>query len=320
MPDLRRLLASRSYAFALLLTVGLAVANVVALPAFGSPHAWAGTAAVFAPFAIAAMASTPAVIGGGIDLSVGPLMGLTNVVLVSGLLSHGLGHPAVAIPIVLGLGAAVGLVNGVLVTVLGYQPVIATLCTLFVLTGITLKIAPTPALAPAGNWTGSLAGSFGPVPGALLVLGAPVLTWLVLKRTAFYRQLFAVGADDTAAYSAAVDVTAVRMVSYLLGGLFAAVGGIALTAIVQSGDATVGNQYVLVALAAVAVGGTPIGTGGRGGLLGSVLGAAGIYLLQNLLSELQVNALWNPVIYGFVLLAGLVTGARVRGVLQAGTA
>jgi ribose transport system permease protein len=84
MPELRRILATRSYAFALLLTICLLVANIAALPAFASPHNWAGTAAIFAPFAHAAMASTPAVVGGGIDLSIGPLIGLVNVVLVSG--------------------------------------------------------------------------------------------------------------------------------------------------------------------------------------------------------------------------------------------
>ncbi|MGH2877540.1 MAG: ABC transporter permease [Solirubrobacteraceae bacterium] len=310
--DARSLLAQHRFLFALALAVILLAANVVAAPSFGEPSNLSDTLGVFAPFALAAMAGTPSILsgGGGLDLSIGPLMSLVNVVLVVGLMPNGLGSPAVAVPLVLVLGAAVGAADGFLVSGLRYQPVIATLCALFVIVGVNLKIAPSPVIAPRGNWTVELAHSVGPVPGAVVTVGAVALLWLALRRTAYYRALVAVGGNDAAAFSAGVNIVAVRTVAYALGGAMAAVGGLALTGLVQTADANLGTQYVLIALAAIAVGGTQF-AGGRGGLLGSALGAAMIYLLQNLLSALSVSALWLQVVYGVVLLVAVIAGARL---------
>ena len=124
----------------------------------------------------------------------------------------------------LAIGAAVGAVNGVLVAVLRYQPVIATLCALFILAGLADKIAPNPTPAPH-SWTVHLAGNVAFLPGALLTIAFPLLVWLALRRTAFHRLLLSVGGDDAAAFSAGVDVTKVRIAAYSLGGLFAAARG-----------------------------------------------------------------------------------------------
>jgi ribose transport system permease protein len=311
MGDLRGLIRRRTFMFALLLSVALLIANVVALPDFGKPDNWVNNLRIFAPFALVAMASTPAIIsgGGGLDLSVGPVTNLINVVLVVKLLPTSLGSPGIAIPLMLALGAGVGLINGVLVSVLRFPPVIATLCTFFVVSGIVLNIAPSP-VTPAVNWTTQLGGNFGPVPGPLLLILGPAVVWMALRLTPFHRLLYAVGASDSTAFSAGVNVASVRIVAYAIDGLFAAVAGIALTVFLQTGDATLGTQYTLVAIAAVVLGGTPIG-GGRGGLVGSILGAAVIYLLQNLLSEAHVSATWLQVVYGALLVAGVVLGAQI---------
>src|SRR5881628_1084454 len=119
-------MSRRDHLFALGLVVVLLIANIVALPKFAAPSWWPQELAGFAPFALIAMASTPSVLsgGGGIDISLGPLMTLVNVVLVTGLLPHGLGSPFVAVPVLLLLGAAIGALNGFFVAVLRYQPVI----------------------------------------------------------------------------------------------------------------------------------------------------------------------------------------------------
>jgi ribose transport system permease protein len=308
-PDLRRELRNRSYLFALLLAAVLLIVNVVLVPGFASPGAWAADLKVFAPLALLAMASTPAVLsgGGGLDLSVGPLAGVISIVLIVVLLPTALGAPAIAIPILLLLGAAVGVVNGLVVARLRYPPFVSTLCAFLVLTGVGLKLAPQTVNAPEG-WTHQLAASLGPVPGPLLLLLVPPLIWLALGRTRYLRTLLAVGASDRAAFSAGVEVAAVRVIAYGLGGLFAAVAGIAVATLAQSADPNVGLPFTLVALAAVVLGGTPIG-GGRGGLVGSVIGAAIIYLVQNLLSALHVSAVWLPAAYGLLLLVGVVLGA-----------
>lgn len=298
-----------TFAVGLLLAAGLFVANVVVVPAYASPSSFEGTFAQLAPFALVAAASTPAILGGGIDVSIGPLTGLIGVVYVVALLPHGLGHPVVAVPLAVALGAGVGALNGVTAVVLRYPPVIATLATYFVLTGLAQKIAPTPRFAGA-NWTDHLTGSVGPVPVGALVTAVPLAAWALLRRGAFPRQLLAVGGNDAAAFTAGVNVTAIRVSAYALGGALAAVGAFALTGLTRDGDATIGAQYTLVALAAVVLGGTPL-SGGRGGLFGSVVGAACLLLIQDLVTALQVSPLWPQVIYGAILLAAVVLSARL---------
>lgn len=313
MPDVRELLRRRPYAFAGLLAVALLVANVVSEPSFGHAANWPSELAALAPLALVAMASTPSILsgGGGLDISVGPLAVLANVVLVEWLLPDAtLGSAWVAIPLLLVLGAAVGAVNGVLVAVARYQPVIASLCTFFVLAGVITKIAGSPRSVPQGTWTADLADKVGFLPGALLLLAIPLAAWFALSRTAFHRNLYAAGGNDATAFSAGVDVARTRIVAYALGGCFAAVAGIALTALVQSTQAAGYAQYTLIALAAVALGGTQLG-GGRGGLVASLLGAACIYLLQTLLGALGVSSSWLNFVYGLLLVGGVVIGAKL---------
>ncbi|UGS36163.1 ABC transporter permease [Capillimicrobium parvum] len=311
---MRELLRTRPFMFALVFAVVLCAVNVVAEPSFAEPGNWPAQLATLAPFALIAMASTPSIVsgGGGLDISVGPLSIVVNVVLVSWLLPHaGLGSPVVAILILLAIGAGVGAINGALVAIFRYQPVIATLCAFFVLAGIALKIAPSPRTVTDVQWLSSLGDQVGPIPGALILMAIPAAIWLALSRTSFHRVLYAVGGNDATAYSAGVDVVAVRIAAYALGGLFAAVAGIALTALVLSTQTAGVASYTLIALAAVALGGTPLG-GGRGGLLGSVLGAVCIYELQTALSALGVAASWNQVVYGGLLVVGVLVGARLQ--------
>jgi ribose transport system permease protein len=307
--DLRRELRERSYLFALLLVVVLLVINVALVPRFASSAAWADDLKAFAPLALLAMASTPAILsgGGGLDISVGPLADVISILLIVVLLPTAFGAPFVAIPLLLLVGAAVGTINGLIVARLRYPAFISTLCAFLVLYGVGLKLAPRVVTAPRG-WTHQLAGNIGPVPGPLLLLIIPPLVWFVLSRTRYVRNLMAVGSSDRAAFSAGVNVGAIRVIAYALGGLFAAVAGIGVATLVQSADPNVGLPFALISLASVVLGGTPIG-GGRGGLTGSVLGAAVIYLVQNLLAALHVSAVWLPAAYGLMLLSGVVLGA-----------
>jgi ribose transport system permease protein len=309
-PDVAALLRRWPWAFAAALALALLIANEIAQPSFAEPSNWPELFATLAPFAVLGMASTPAILsgGGGLDISVGPLAVVVNVMLVAWLLPHsGLDNPVVAIAIVLAFGALVGAINGVLVAVLRYQPVIATLCTFFVLSGLVLKIAPEAQQAPAGAWTADLADRIGPVPGGLLLVLAPVAIWSALRFSAFHRNLYAVGGNDATAFSAGIDVARTRVLAYAVGGLFAAIGGIALTALVSSTLTSGATQYTLIALAAVALGGTSFG-GGRGGIAASLLGAIAIYLMQTLLGSLHVSTTWLQVVYGGMLVAGVLVG------------
>jgi len=304
-------LRENTYVFALVLTVALIIANTAVLPAFASWSQVPAELGTLAPFALAAMASTPAILvgGGGIDLSVAPVMGLVNIILVIGLLSHGLGDPEVALPILLALGGVIGAINGTLVGIFRYPPVIATLAVYFVLGGINLRLAPSP-VSTNPNWTNDLANNLWVIPGTVFTVGLVLVLWFFFRRTAYYGAMLAVGDDAVAAYAAGVNVALVRIVAYAIGGVLAAFAGVALTGTIQSADVTVWPFYVLIALAAVALGGTALG-GGRGGFLGSALGAAAVYLIQNLLSALSVDVFFVQVSFGAVLLAAVVAGASL---------
>lgn len=305
------LLRNRPSAFAVTLALVLIVANLIVRPDFLAPGQIAPTLGTLAPFAIAGMASTPAFLSGrgGIDLSIAPLMGFTNILLVTKLFGTAFGGPVLAVPILLLIGAAIGTINGIMVARLRIPPVIATLGTYFVLSGVDLHMVPNPVTA-GPNWTDHLAGTIGHVPGALLTVGVPLLLWFALRRSPYVESLLSVGDHDATAFSAGMNVEAVRISAYALGGMVAGIGGIALTGLVRSADAQVFTDYILVALAAVALGGTNL-AGGRGGLWLSAVGAAGIFLLNNLLTNLHASAYFIQVAYGGVLFIAVLLGARL---------
>ena len=302
----QRAVRTYSFGFAAVLAIGMLIANIVTV------HGGFGVAdqlANVAPMAIAAMASAPSIIAGGFDISISPLIVLTNAVYIVWLAPHGLGG-AVSVPIILGLGLAVGVLNGLLIMVLRVQAIVVTLAMFFSLQGVVLFIAPNPVSISDSGWVQHLAGSVGPIPGGVFTIGLPLLIWFSLRLVPFGRLLYAVGSNDTTAFSSGVNVNAVRVAAYGLGGLFAGIGGLALTGLVNSANASNSTEYTLVAIAAVVLGGTPL-VGGRGGLVGPLLGAFSIYLMQNLLATFAINPAYLQIVYGGILIVAVVLGGAV---------
>ena len=302
----QRAVRTYSFGFAAVLAIGMLVANIATV------HGGFGVAdqlANVAPMAIAAMASAPSIIAGGFDISISPLILLTNAVYIVWLAPNGLGG-AVSVPIILGLGLAVGLLNGLLIIVLRVQAIVVTLAMFFSLQGVVLFVAPNPVSLSGSGWIQHLAGSVGPIPGGVFTIGLPLLIWFSLRLVPLGRLLYAVGSNDTTAFSSGVNVNAVRVASYGLGGLFAGIGGLALTGLVNSANASSSTEYTLVAIAAVVLGGTPL-VGGRGGLVGPLLGAFSIYLMQNLLATFAINPAYLQIVYGGILIVAVVLGGAV---------
>lgn len=311
--NVQRAARTYSWGFAAFLTIAMLAANIA------TEHGGFGVSdqlANVAPLAIAAIASAPSIIGGGFDLSISPLIVLTNCVFIVYLAPHGLGG-AVAVPIMLGIGLAVGLVNGLLIIGLRVQPIVVTLAMYFSLQGVDLLIAPNPVSVNSTGWLEHLAGSIGPVPGGLLSIGIPMLIWFGLRFVPFRRLLYAIGSNDATAFSSGVKVNGIRVASYALGGLFAGFGGLALTGLVNSADASNATEYTLVAIAAIVLGGTSL-AGGRGGLVGPLLGAFSIYLIQNLLATFAINPAYLQIVYGGILIVAVVLGGAASGVTGGG--
>lgn len=307
-----RFAVERTWVVPAVLTLALLIANVAAQHSFLEWHSWILTFAELATPALAAMASTPAILSGsgGIDISIAPLFVLVSVVIEVMLLGNGISSAAVVIPLAVLVGAAIGAVNGALVNYGRYQAVVATLCMNFILAGIALGYAPKPATGTTG-WLTSLGTTVAGVPGGLILLAVPLLAWFALGRTPFVRTLCAVGGSETTAYTAGVNVPAVRTLAYAIGGAVAGLAGVAITAQLHQAEADTGfvTPYILLAIAAVALGGTPL-TGGRGSLFGSLLGAAVIFLVENLLGALHISSFWSQAVYGATLVAAVLFAAR----------
>jgi ribose transport system permease protein len=302
-----RTLRRYTFAFALLLVAVLLTVSLVLQPNFQ----WTQQLAAFAPLAVAALASTPSILSGrgGIDMSVSPVMTMSAILFVGVLVPLGLGGPE-SIGILLILGAAIGTITGLIVVKLRLSPIVVSLAMYFIVIGINLKLAPVPVQLRGDNWVTSLAGSIGPVPGALISILIPLVLWTVLRSTAYGRNLYSVGGNDATAFSAGVNVAAVRIIAFASGSAIAAFGGLVLVGLVRTADSSTSGAYTLNAIAAVALGGTSL-AGGRGGVIGTLLGAAVIFLVQGILSDLQVAAVWLPVVYGTLLIAAVVIGAAL---------
>ncbi|MBN8952501.1 MULTISPECIES: ABC transporter permease [unclassified Rhizobium] len=303
--------ALRSGGFALVLLVVLLVFNLFLNPARFAPAAWGTLIGLAAPLIGAALASAPVILAGrgGIDISVGPLMGFVNAIVIQALfLSSGIGSPFILIPAALAIGAAIGAINGFMATVIRIQPIVATLGTYLILTGVTLVILPAP-VGPAPDWLKTLSGTYSIVP-----LLAIAVAWWAIRRLPYYDLLMAIGSDDRAAYTAGVDVTRVRFVAYVITGVFAGIAGLMLTALIGSADPNIGQTYTLIAVAAVALGGVSL-AGGRGGLTGAAIGAIDIFLLQSVLTSFNVSTYVLQIAYGAILVVAVIlTAVQERAV------
>ncbi|ESW87566.1 ABC transporter permease [Mesorhizobium sp. C280B] len=306
MSGLRRMAARwRGAGFAAVLLAILIAVNLLLNPARFHPAAWGALIGLAAPLIGAAVASAPVILAGrgGIDISVGPLMGFVNAMVIQVLfLRLGMSSPLFIVPAALLIGAIVGAANGFLATIVRIQPIVATLGTYLILTGMTLTILPAP-IGPAPGWLKAMAGPWSALPLALIFL-----FWWLVRQTPYYDQLMAVGSDDRAAYTAGVPVTKVRFIAYVMTGILAACAGLMLTALIGSADPNIGPSYTLIAIAAVALGGVSL-AGGRGGLAGAAIGAVDIFLLQSVLTAFNVSTYVLQIAYGAILVVAVIMTA-----------
>jgi ribose transport system permease protein len=291
----------RETGFAFALLIVLLIVNISLNPARFAPAAWGSTIGLAAPLIAASIAATPVILGGrgGIDVSVGPLMGFVNAIIVQVLITGaGISSPWIVIPAALAVGVLAGALNGSLAAFVRIQPIVATLGTYLLFSGLTLTIVPAPT-GTVSPWIKSLSSQLSIIP-----LAALVVLWLAIKQLPYYDQLMAVGSDDRASYTAGVPVARVRFLSYCLTGLFAGVAALLLTALIGSADPNVGSSFTLLSISAVALGGVSL-AGGRGGVLAATIGAADIFLLQSALTFFNVSTFVLQIAYGLILVASI---------------
>lgn len=293
--------------FAVLLFAILVVLTLVLTPSRFALSNMGITLGLVAPLILASCAVTPVFLAGreGIDLSVGPMIGFISVVMVKILiLDWAVTSPLLIIPVALILGAFIGAINGLVAIYGRVQPIVTTLGSYLILSGLATWILPSP-MGPVPPWLNALSESYSLVP--LLVGG---VFWLWIKRLPLYTYILTIGGEDRAVYAAGGNVNFIRFLTYIMAGIFAGLSALALTGLLGSADAQVGPNYTLLAIAAAALGGVSL-AGGKGTMVGATLGAIDIFLLQNLLTHFNVSSFVLQIFYGSILVIAVALNSNV---------
>lgn len=252
----------------------------------------------------------------GIDLSVGSVLALCGAI-TAGLLKNGIGFSSLnlymgftmlgACLVGIMAGALLGIFNGWTITRFKVPPFVATLAMLTIARGLTMlwtKGFPISGLQSNFSFlgTGWLLGV--PVPvwiSAIVVVGAILVT----NKTRLGRYIYAIGGNENAAKLSGINIKKVKIIVYAIAGALAAIGGLIVTSRLDAAQPNAGTGYELDSIAAVVIGGTSL-SGGRGTILGTVLGAVIIGVLNNGLVLLNVSPFWQQVVKGMVILAAVV--------------
>ncbi len=300
------------------LLVAIFVVTWIVEPKFASAYNLQNIIRWTALFGIISIGVAFVIITGGIDLSIGSLIGLVGCLLPM-LLAAGYA-PALALVAVVVLSLAVGLLHGLLITRLGLQPFVVTLCGLLFYRGFARWLTHDQVQGFGSSYEGlrqlaigkvALGGFALPIPFFLLVL-AGALAALFLNRTIWGRYLLALGRNETAARYSGIQIERMKVLAYVLCSGTAGLGGILFALDVNSVQpAAHGNFYELYAIAAAVLGGCSL-RGGEGSILGVVIGAAVMRLLYNAINVSGIPTQLEFAIIGAVILAGVIADELIR--------
>ncbi|MCQ8874221.1 ABC transporter permease [Mesorhizobium sp. LMG17149] len=259
-----------------------------------------------------ALGMTLVIISGGIDLSVGPTAALSAVISAS-MMVAGVPFP-LAIAAGFAIGLACGLVNGVLVAYVGLQPFIVTLGTLSTYRALALiYTGGNPVLGLPAGFRAIFNGSLFGLPLAVVIVAfVAVVSWVVLKKTPFGEYLLAVGGNEEAAYIAGVPIARTKIAAYMISGLLAALAAQILVGRLGAAEPILGNLWELDAIAAAAIGGASL-MGGKGSVVGTILGAIILGAMRNGLTLMNVQSFYQLLATGLIILAAMLIDRVTRG-------
>jgi ribose transport system permease protein len=258
---------------------------------------------------ILALGTTFVIITGGIDLSIGT--GMTLCAVMTGVFLTNM-HLPLPVGVLGGIltGGLMGFINGTNVAILRLPPFIATLAMMLVAQGLALVISgvrPIYLSGVAGYNLIALGELIPGLPNAVLILFVlAILAWLVLSKTILGRYTFAIGSNEEATRLSGVDTRKWKIIIYTLSGLFTGIAGVVIASRLQSAQPQLGQGYELQAIAAVIIGGTSL-LGGRGSILGTLIGALIMSVLINGLRIMSIQTEWQNVVVGVVILIAVFT-------------
>jgi ribose transport system permease protein len=265
------------------------------------------------PLILVGFGQTLVVLTGGIDLSVGGVFALTT-----GLAATKMTHNsdlAVWIPLLLIMGLLAGAINGWLIVRTKMQPFIVTLASWSVFDGLALIALPTDGGSVAPGLSSTLSGDLG-INKAILITLAVILVWVALRRTRFGTNTLAIGSSEASAVLNGVPVGRTKIVVYALSGLFAVLGAIYYSSVITfSGSPTSGDPFILQSVAAVVIGGASL-AGGRGNVIGTVLGACSLSMIAQIVFFAGAQSYWSQVFQGGLILAAVLLFAAVEMLIR----
>jgi ribose transport system permease protein len=259
-----------------------------------------------------AIGMTLVIISGGIDLSVGPIAALTAVVCATALVA---GTPILAVfALALAIGAACGLLNGCLIAYAGLQPFIVTLGTLSVLRALALLFTGgNPILGVPSGFRTLFTSQIGILPVPVVIVAViSVVVWVLLARTPLGEYILAVGGNEEAARVSGVPIERTKIAVYMISGSFAALAALILVARLGAAEPTLGNLWELEAIAAAAIGGASL-SGGKGSIVGTIIGAIVLGAMRNGLTLLNVQAFYQLLATGIIIIAAMLIDRLTRG-------
>lgn len=303
-----------------MLIVALGAYTTVVNPLFLSSRSLHNLLFLASILAVVALGQLVVLLVGSLDLSVGPLIGLTVVVLsFFATDGRGMGGLAVGVAVALAVGVAVGLANGLLIRLAHLPPVIATLVTFIFLQGLALLLRPEPGGYIDASVMQALTNRIATIPwtfAAVVVLA--VVAERALRRSGWGLELRAVGSSEPRARRLGARPAATVILAHIVCALAAVLAGVVLTALIGVGQASLGTQYTLSSIAAVVLGGASI-FGGRGSFIGALLGAVLVQEIISATSFLGLGEEWQQWLPGLLILAGAGLYSRVRVSSAGGT-
>jgi ribose transport system permease protein len=312
---LRRSMSRNSLLFALLLLVIAVAINYSLQSNLFELRVLNGNLRVFLPLAVVVAGQAIVVIGGGIDLSVGAMVSLINTILVTQLNAESTPTQVVLVFLLAcGAGILAGAVNGFFVAFLRLQPIVTTYATSFVFSGLALLILPRPGGTIPADLSRLYRSTPGEIPFVLYMMVLLAIVWLLLRSTRFGQFLYATGGKAEAAYATGVPVNFVRFMTYVLSGLFAALGAIALTMSISSGNARIGDDMTLDSIVAVVLGGTRL-SGGQGGVIGPMIGVVILGVIRNIISFANVPT-WSQTLVDALIIIFALAGPGIIRLLR----
>lgn len=302
----------RPYLPAIAVTILLFVLNGFLQPKTLRPVAIVADISTYLPLILLAVGQTYVVLAGDIDLSVGSIISLVNVITVSVMAALGGGQGAIFAGILTGLlvGIMCGAFNGFCVAVLRFQPIVSTFASGIVFAGIALWILPQAGLAAPDAYWETYGDKLIGIPFVLWILAAAAVSVALIAKFVFSRSLLAVGGNIQSAYQSGLPVSGLRTGACILCGLFSAFSALCLTGDTASGDPLLGAKMTLGSVAAVVLGGTAL-SGGRGGPSGSIFGAVILGLIGSVVFFAGVPFEYQNLVQGLIVLAALAGGVTV---------